>query len=326
MWFRIDDDSSIGAARRAASRLAGRVGLSDVRAGEVAILVSEVATNVHRHADHGSVQVRVVRTDVRAGIGVVAVDNGPGMADAQRSGRDGFSTGGTLGIGLGAIERLASWSETASAPGVGTVVAFEVWDGDAPDRPTVGFLTRPMTGEEVCGDALSVRNLDGRVVVLAVDGLGHGPLAATAAEVAVRAFEEQPFDSAARTVDLLHRALQSTRGAAIAVADIDGSGKVRYAGVGNIAGWIVDAEGGRRGMVSMPGIAGHQIRRVQEMEYDFTGPARVVLHSDGLTEKWSPSPALVSRDPIVSAAILMRDAGIRNDDASVLVAEARCVS
>ena len=326
MWFRIDDESAIGAARRAVSRLAAQIGLSTSRAGEAAIVVTEVATNLHRHADNGSLQIRVVRSADRAGLGVVAVDSGPGMPDSRQSRRDGHSTGGTLGIGIGAIERLASWSEIASTPGAGTVVALEIWEGGAPVRPTGACLTRPMTGELVSGDAISIRYLDDRVVVLAVDGLGHGPLAAKAADVAVRVFEDLRLESPAIAVSTLHRALQSTRGAAIAIADIDANAKVRYAGIGNISGWIIDNQGGRRGMVSMPGIAGHQLRRIQEMDYVVTLRSRVVLHSDGLTEKWSPTPALLSRDPIVGAAVLMRDAGIRHDDASVAVVEVPCTS
>ena len=323
-WFRIDHESVIGAARRAAVRLARQIAFPESRAGEVAIAVSEVAANLYRHADEGTLLIRIVRVDGRAGIGVVAADRGPGMIDAGASRRDGHSSGGTLGIGLGAIERLASWSEVASVPGAGTVLALELWDGSAPSRPPAACLCRPMTGEEVSGDAIAIRQVDGRVVLLAVDGLGHGPLAARAADTAVRVFEDEPFTSAATTMSSLHRALRSTRGAAIAVADIDAKGRVRYAGIGNIAGWIVDEEGSRRGLVSMPGIAGHQIRRVQELEYELPARSRVVLHSDGLTSKWSTSPALLRRDPIVGAAVLLRDAGTRRDDASVVVAETPC--
>jgi anti-sigma regulatory factor (Ser/Thr protein kinase) len=323
-WFRIDHESVIGAARRAAARLAQQIALPESRAGEIAIAVSEVAGNLYRHADDGTLLVRILRVDNRAGIGVVAADRGPGMIDALASRRDGHSTAGTLGIGLGAIERLASWSDVASVPGAGTVLALELWDGSAPSRPPAACLTRPMTGEEICGDAIAIRKVDGRVVLLAVDGLGHGPLAARAADTAVRAFEDEPFTSAATAISSLHRALESTRGAAIAVADIDVDGVVRYAGIGNIAGWIVDGEGGRRGLLSMPGIAGHQIRRVREVEYEVPVPSRVVMHSDGLTSKWTVNPALLRRDPILGAAVLLRDAGTRRDDASVVVAEAPC--
>ena len=105
------------------------------------------------------------------------------------------------------------------------------------------------------------------------------------------------------------------------MADIDArTATVTFAGIGNIAGWIVE-DSARRGMISMPGIAGHKARRVQEWRYEVSAGARIVLHSDGLTDKWQPGPILVNRDPVLGAAVLLRDAGTRHDDASVVVAE-----
>jgi len=320
-WFRIDDDSAIGAARRAAIRMANEMHLSPSRTGEAAIVVTEMATNLRRHAADGALALRVLRDGDRAGVGIVAVDAGPGMSDPQRSAGDGYSTGGTLGIGLGAIERLSSWSDSISIPGQGTVLVADIWEDGAPPRRRLAWLTRALTGEEVCGDAVAVREDDGRIVVLVVDGLGHGPLAALAATAAVRAFGEHPCTTAGAVVGDLHRALGGTRGAALSVADLDARTRtVTYAGIGNIAGWILDHES-RRGMISSPGIAGHKARRVQEWRYDVPAGSRVVLHSDGLTSKWVPGPTLLSRDPVLAAAALLRDAGTRHDDASVAVVE-----
>src|SRR5689334_22304450 len=102
--------------------MAHRIQLTEVRTGEAAIVVTEAATNLHRHAADGALLVRILRVGNRAGLGVVALDAGPGMADTARSAHDGYSTGGTLGIGLGAIERLSSWSQSVSVPGQGTVL------------------------------------------------------------------------------------------------------------------------------------------------------------------------------------------------------------
>src|SRR3954447_15470580 len=99
--------------------MAHEIGLSASRTGEAAIVVTEVATNLHRHAANGALLVRVLRERDVAGLGILAVDTGPGMSDPQRSTGDGYSTAGTLGIGLGAIERLSSWSDSISVPGEG---------------------------------------------------------------------------------------------------------------------------------------------------------------------------------------------------------------
>jgi anti-sigma regulatory factor (Ser/Thr protein kinase) len=320
-WFHIDDESAIGAARRAAIRMASEINLTETRTGETAIVLTEMATNLRRHATDGAMVLRVLRDGDRAGVGIVAVDGGPGMSDLHRSAGDGHSTGGTLGIGLGAIERLSSWSDSASTPGEGTILASEIWEGPAPPRPFTAWLTRAIAGEEVCGDAVAARDGEGRIVVLVVDGLGHGPLAEHAATTAVRTFGEHACTTAGDVVGDLHRALNGTRGAALAVADIDARARVvTYAGIGNIAGWVVDHTS-RRGMISSPGIAGHKAPRIREWRYDLPVGSRVVLHSDGLTSKWEASPVLLSRDPLLGAAVLLRDAGTRHDDASVVVAE-----
>jgi hypothetical protein len=71
----------------------------------------------------------------------------------------------------------------------------------------------------------------------------------------------------------------------------------------------------------MPGIVGHKLRPVQDLVYEVEPDAWVVMHSDGLTEKWDLDryPGLLSCSPLVVAATVMRDAAVRRDDASVLV-------
>jgi hypothetical protein len=75
-------------------------------------------------------------------------------------------------------------------------------------------------------------------------------------------------------------------------------------------------------MVSLPGIAGHQRRAVREFSYPVSPGDLVILHSDGVTDKWrlSDYPGLSAQSPLVIAATLLRDAGIRRDDGTVLVA------
>jgi hypothetical protein len=106
------------------------------------------------------------------------------------------------------------------------------------------------------------------------------------------------------------------------VAELDGEhGVVRYAGLGNIAGVVVGDEGVHR-MASLPGIAGHQRRQVREYEYRLPAGGTVVLHSDGVRERWLPTtyPGLFDRAPQLVAAVLLRDAGLRRDDACVVAA------
>ncbi|MEV4628625.1 ATP-binding SpoIIE family protein phosphatase [Micromonospora sp. NPDC049523] len=325
VWFRIDEPGTIGTARRVTEQLGARVGLGKSRIDALAIVVTELATNLVKHADDGLLLIRPARAEKIAGVELVAVDSGPGMADVAKSSRDGHSTAGSLGIGLGAILRQSTWVDVSSIPGRGTVTVARVWPAEQPEPVWTAGISRPMTGEQSCGDGFAVRVVDGRRQVLVCDGLGHGPLAAAAAHAAVHAFHNAPVGPPSAVLEHLHRSISHTRGAAAAVAElVPDANLVRYAGLGNIAGFVVDGEE-RRGLVSLPGIVGHQRRAVRDFEYPLPDDANLVMHSDGVTDRWRlmDYPGLQRRSPQVIAATLLRDAGVRRDDACVLVARTR---
>ena len=215
VWLHVDDAGSAGRVRRVAAEAATDLGLPARSVAELEIAAIELASNLAQHATDGVVLVRRLRRaggpagGAVGGVGLVSVDTGPGMPDLARSRRDGHSTAGTLGIGLGAIERLATRMDLHSLPGRGTVLAAEFWPpGVPPGAGTVDGLTRPITGEDTCGDGFAVRQLgDGRTLLLLCDGLGHGPLAATATRVAVDAFHTTTATDPAELVRQLHERL-----------------------------------------------------------------------------------------------------------------------
>ncbi|MEV5690672.1 SpoIIE family protein phosphatase [Micromonospora globbae] len=324
IWFRLEAGSTGSVVRRAVERLGQQLELGDARTADLAIVAAELSSNLAKHAEDGVLLLRPVRGEREAGVELVAIDAGPGMADLGLSSRDGHSTAGTLGIGLGAIARQASWFDGYSLPGRGTVLAVQVWPSDANGTPWVGALTRPLSGEAVSGDGYAVRVADGRRQVLVCDGLGHGPLASAASDAAIAAFHAAPAAPPAVVVEYLHRAMSHTRGAAVGVAELDPpAGVLRYAGLGNITAQVV-AGGRRRGLVSLPGIAGHQRPTVREYEYGLEPQDLLVMHSDGVVDRWQLDdyPGLAARSPLVVAATVLRDAGTRRDDACVLVARA----
>jgi anti-sigma regulatory factor (Ser/Thr protein kinase) len=323
VWFRVEAAGTAAAVRRAAERLATELGMPERRIADLSIVAAEAAGNLVKHADEGVLLVRAVRAADLAGVEIIAIDRGPGMADVARSVGDGHSTTDTLGIGLGAIMRQASWTDLHSVPGRGTVLGIQVWPGDAPPPSWAAGVTRALTGEPVSGDGFAVREAGGRRQVLVCDGLGHGRLAHAATQEAVRVFGSTPAAPPAAVVEALHRTLGHTRGAALAVAELDhDAGLVRYAGLGNITGAVLGHDGSRRGMVSLPGIAGHQKRQIREYDYPLPPGAIVLMHSDGVVDRWSPAdyPGLLAHSPQVIAATVLRDAGTRRDDAGILVA------
>lgn len=318
MWTRAEDPSSVGAVRRIAVELAQAAGFGAERVGQVAVAVTEAVSNLVKHAVEGMALVRP-RPDMPDVVELLTMDRGPGMPDVARAMRDGYSTSGTLGIGLGAIRRMASAYDVHSLPGKGTLLAAQFAAGPAVAPARVSGLVRPIGEETVAGDAFAVATRGSVVTVMVCDGLGHGPAAALASREAVELFLRAPHDEPVTILRRLHVGLARTRGGAVAVVRV-GREKVSFAGLGNIAGWITYGDR-RQGMVSVPGIAGHQGRRFQQYDYELDEHATIVLHSDGLTDRWSPSqvPGLFSRTPVVIAAGLLREAGSRRDDACVVI-------
>jgi anti-sigma regulatory factor (Ser/Thr protein kinase) len=322
-WLRVEDASAVSACRQAVQVLAERLQFPAARAGQLALAVTEAASNLHKHAEQGSLLLCVNRDGPQPGIDLVTIDAGPGVRDVSAAMRDGHSTAGTLGIGLGAIQRLADFSDLYSAPGHSTALAarFRVVSAGGPPAPEARWagLLRPITGETECGDAYSAVQAEGAVTAVLCDGLGHGPLAAAAAAAGVAAFLEDPAGEPAALLERVHRRMSGTRGGAVGIVRIDGQ-LARFAGLGNVAASIV-AGGKRKSMISIPGIAGHQARTVRQFEYEVPPGAAVILHSDGISSRWEIAalPGIETRDPLLIAAVLLAEAGIHRDDAGVLV-------
>jgi anti-sigma regulatory factor (Ser/Thr protein kinase) len=319
----ISDASGVGEVRRAASTYASRLGFGQVEREHVAIVATEAASNVVKHAQRGEVVLRPIARGGAVGLELLVLDKGPGMSDVARCMTDGFSTGGSPGTGLGAISRLSATLEIHSVVGTGTALLAQVWSAEPDEDASVGAgaVCLPKHGEEMCGDAWILAEGDGRAVLMIADGLGHGPMAAEAANAALAVFRKEAARSPAEIVGAAHGALRSTRGAAVAVAEVDFvSRSVRYAGVGNISGAVVTLEATRQ-MVSHNGTIGHDARRIQEFTYPFPASARLVMHSDGLATHWRMDryPGLLQRHPSLVAGILYRDFTRGRDDVTVAV-------
>ncbi len=318
-WLHVEDPSAAAACRGAATALASRLRFPAARTDQLALAVTEAASNLHKHASQGSMLLRITRCGDLAGIELVTIDAGPGFRDTGAALRDGHSTSGTLGIGLGAIRRLADFCDLYSVPGHGTALVARFWPTPQPGAATCAGLARPMAGEAECGDVFGVLETEGAVTGVLCDGLGHGPLAASAATEAVHTVLDSQGDEPAVIVERAHRRMTHTRGGAIGVVQVAGR-VVRFAGLGNIAAMIL-ADGIRKGMVSVPGIAGHQARQIRQFDYDAPPGAAIILHSDGVSSRWQPDafPGLSSTDPLIIAAAVLAEAGTRRDDACVLV-------
>lgn len=328
----ITDSSQVADARRAVERLAAHLDFPEDRAGRATLVASELATNLLNHARGGELLLHVLHGagGERIGLEMLALDTGPGMPDVALSRRDGYSTSGTLGHGLGAIDRQADAVDLYTHAS-GTAIAARVWRHQPPaaagqPRFEIAGVLVAKAGEVACGDGWAWRMRDARLSVLLADGLGHGLPAHEAAAAAVGTFADSHEHPPARIVADVHAALRPTRGAAVAAAAVDlDRGIVRYAGLGNIGGAIVLETGRRHSMVSHNGTAGHTAARIQEFTYPVPSDAIIVMFSDGLATNWDLAayPGLRARSPSLIAGVLYRDFSRRRDDVMVVVAKAR---
>jgi serine/threonine-protein kinase RsbT len=123
----INSDQDIVSARQKGRAMANELGFSSGDATLIATAISELARNIVAYARKGQITLKMVNGLNRRGISVVATDDGPGIADIRQALRDGFSTSGSLGLGLPGVRRLMDEFEITSEPGRGTMVAVKKW-------------------------------------------------------------------------------------------------------------------------------------------------------------------------------------------------------
>jgi anti-sigma regulatory factor (Ser/Thr protein kinase) len=321
--FPVDDPSRVAQVRRYGGAIARTEGLPEWACANAEVVASEITTNLIKHAKQGEIHIIRLSETGRAGIEFLSIDRGPGMSSVDQCIKDGFSSAGTPGTGLGAIVRMSNEFDAYSVPDKGTVLVSRIWAADAPpqSRLSIGSVSVPVQGEEKSGDSWAIQANADFVSLIVADGLGHGVLAAEASQEAVSVFRANTDFAPVAALDQVHRRLRGTRGAAVAIAQIDLAGlKLKYAGIGNICGVIA---GGLRmqSLVSHNGTAGHEARKLHEFSYDLPARWTLIMHSDGITTSWNLDhyPGLLHHHPSVIAGVLYRDASRHRDDVCVVV-------
>lgn len=327
MLIEVSEASQAGEARRRATAFAEELQMSEAQQAEVALVTTEMATNLVKHAGREHILCQSLQKNSRTGMRVMSVDRGPGIAEISKALSDGPLASGSLGSGLGTIKRIPDSFDLYSVPGSGTVIQTEFWSpssGEHLDMPVqIGVVSEPIKGEEECGDGWSVRASKTGALIMVVDGLGHGILAADAAREAEQTVASTKESSLTAILNDIHGALKKTRGAAVALAKIDlERGLLTFAGVGNIAASVVE-NGRSRSMTSYNGTVGLQMERFQEFTYPWEKDSIFVMHSDGLGSRWELEryPGIWTKPPSVIAALLHRDFSRGRDDVTVLVAK-----
>ena len=295
--------------------------------------VSELAANIVKHAGSGQIILRQVGEMTTGCIEILALDKGSGIADMGRAMRDDGATSGARrrDAGLAGVKRMSNLFDIYSHASRGTAVVAHIGassgidpaccDAESMTHGRLGVACVPLHGEEDSGDGWAIESVDGKIVALLVDGLGHGPEAAVAARAAMAVFRDNITVAPDVMLCTMHDALHATRGAAVSMMVADPVRRTaRFCGVGNVDGRIVSPDNGRH-LLPQNGIVGHTMPRVQTVEMPWPIDGRIVLHSDGLSSRWKATdyPGLLARHPALLAGVLFRDFARVRDDATVLV-------
>jgi anti-sigma regulatory factor (Ser/Thr protein kinase) len=325
----VHERSYVAGAKKEIHRLAVQAGFGQKKIDEIDILVSELTSNLVRHATEGEILVGIVSDWRGTSLELIGIDSGPGISDPERMMQDGVSTKGTLGHGLGAIRRLSDHFEIYSLRDWGTVLLSRIYRDKEADTGGPQLLLKMRSlivakpGELVSGDgSYGCTADDGMFRLLAADGLGHGAEANRAVREAVEAFREFRSDSPMEILRHLHGVIRKTRGMVAAAVVIDPARKIwKFCGIGNISTRFTGLHMSRS-YLSFNGIVGHNIpgslydQEVSQQDYQ-----QITLCSDGIRSRWQQMrlPEIGRQDLIVQAGAIYKDFARRNDDMSIII-------
>lgn len=325
--LRVDGAADVLRSGECAKAFSCSLGFPPEHGEEIALVVSELATNLLRHASGGSIGFSAIQDAARTGIRIESADAGPGIQDIEQAMTDGYSTAGGLGLGLGTINRLMDELDIHSGPRDGVHVVCQRWirpraAGIFPTPVSFGAATRSRRSYEENGDTFLIKQWDGNALAGVIDGLGHGPLAQRASQTARHYIEQhfdQPLDNLFRGVG---RACRSTRGVVMALARFDfKTQKLMVASVGNIEMRLFGGSERFSPMVRR-GIVGLNAPDPVCTEHPWTSTCLMIMHSDGLSTQWDWNDyrELAASPPDAIAQRLLKTLAKPDDDATVVVA------
>lgn len=320
--------SDVSEAGRTAFTAALTLGFDALAAEELRLVAHELASNVVRHAHGGTLGVSAIDREGHLGIELCADDDGPGIANAELALADGFSTAGSLGTGLGTVNRLADELDiSAGETGRGARVVCRRWlrePASGADRLPLAFgvATRAQQVGGPNGDAYVIRKRGGAALVGVIDGVGHGVEAYRAAQMAVdyvNRHDDRPLDELMRGTS---RACRGTRGVVMALARIEAdASRLTFASVGNIEARL-NTPSEHRHLIAQRGLLGLHDAHGAVTEHPWVARSMLVLHSDGAKAHWAWSDFsdLWPEPPEkIARRLLGRLTVGHTDDATVLV-------
>ncbi len=290
----ISTSAHIIAIRRIAKKVAENIGFDSKTCEQIVLVVSELASNIIKYAGRGVITLTPVIADNRQGIMIESVDDGPGFEEDFVL-ADGVSTQSTLGYGLGTVNRMMDEFDIQSEAGssTGTRILCKRW---LPEQSInalscpfeFAVVSRPKPGEMMNGDAFVIKHgVDNSTLIAVIDGVGHGALAHEASKAAKNYIEAHSHLPITDIFKGTERACRATRGVVMAIAIFDWeSMRLTYGSVGNIEVRVLGNHEKFKFIVRR-GIVGKKASNPVITCNDWYADSILVLHSDGLTSRWS---------------------------------------
>lgn len=315
-------------AKSITKEFATTIGFAPHQIEELMITISELASNILRHAGQGKLIISTIDATPQ-GIQLESIDQGPGIGDVEQAIADGFSTAGSLGYGLGAINRLMDTLDIQSlaAPDTGLYVQCTKRVPALASTPlpcpfSIGISTRPYLGLEVNGDAYLSIWSENSLLIGVIDGLGHGPFAYQAAQK----IKQYVISHSKLSLDLIFkgagRVSREGRGGVMALCRLTREQQtttLNYASVGNIEGRIIGRE--NQNLPVVRGILGKSTMVPKVHTQSLRGDDSLALFSDGLSSRWSQDVYQGFSDGSAKeiSQNLLAQLGKDNDDATIVV-------
>jgi phosphoserine phosphatase RsbX len=179
---------------------------------------------------------------------------------------------------------------------------------------------RAYPGEPVSGDAVFIAETPQGTLLALVDALGHGPMAASAAELAVETIAAHRHERPARIVEACHERLLRGRGAVMSVILLDPRGEGVFAGVGNVSARLYPESPRNTVLLPSAGVVGHRYRTLRELTFRLPGDGIGMLYSDGISSRVDPLGLGGPKTLIDEAAnSLLATFAKASDDASLIL-------
>ncbi len=336
----IDNDSDIGVCRRKAVALAKEMEFKEVKTGELAIITTELVTNVMKHGGgKGKIIICQIKDDLgNKGIEIWCCDSGNGISNFKDAMKDGQSAANTLGLGLGSIRRLSDELEIDPETN-GAIKEFyfndnalhqncirsrkwlpkKQWLGKHKELE-IGAASRSKPGEQLNGDAFVVSHVNSHITVAAViDGLGHGKEAHFASQLAKEQIIQKAELPPAALMNYIHQSIKGTRGGVIGLVSINTlSNKIFFSGIGNIESFLFNKKE-KRTLLSFGGIMGHNMRTPRVFEFDFNPGDSICMYSDGINTRWKVEDLDHNQSTQQNAETILNQFSRNNDDATILI-------